>query len=51
MERNEIEKTKETSIFHEKDMIKNLKKYYNIDDHFALLKYIKKMLPIIIISL
>ena len=51
MERNEIEKNKEISIFHEKDMIQNLKKYYNIDDHFDLLKYIKKTLPIIIISL
>jgi hypothetical protein len=42
MERNEIEKNKEISIFHEKDMIKNLKKYYNIDHHFDLIKYIKK---------
>ena len=30
------------SIIHEKHMIQNLKKYYNIDDHFALLKFIKK---------
>ena len=42
MERNEIEKNKEISIFHESDMIENLKKYYNIDDHFDLLKFIKK---------
>ncbi|HZL23468.1 MAG TPA: hypothetical protein VFC05_09085 [Nitrososphaeraceae archaeon] len=42
MEKNEREKNKEISIYHEKDMIKNLKKYYNIDDHFDLLKYIKK---------
>jgi nicotinic acid mononucleotide adenylyltransferase len=42
MERNEIEKNKEITMFHEKDMIKNLKKYYNIDDHCDLLKYIKK---------
>ena len=42
MERNEIENNKEISIFHEEDMIKNLKKYYNIDDHTDLLKFIKK---------
>ena len=42
MERNEIEKNKEITMFPEKDMIKNLKKYYNIDDHFDLLKFIKK---------
>lgn len=42
MQRNEKEKNKEISIFHEKDVIENLKKYYNIDDHFELLKFIKK---------
>ena len=42
MERNEKEKNKEISIFHERDMIDNLKKYYNIDDHIDLLKFIKK---------
>jgi hypothetical protein len=42
MERNENEKNKEISIFYEKDMLENLKKYYNIDDHFDLLKFIKK---------
>ena len=42
MEKNEREKNKEISIYHEKDMIKNLKKYYNIDDHTDLLKFIKK---------
>ena len=42
MKRNEKEKNKEISIFHEKDVIENLKKYYNIDDHFELLKFIKK---------
>ena len=42
MERKEKEKNKEISIFHEKDVIENLKKYYNIDDHFELLKFIKK---------
>jgi hypothetical protein len=41
MGRNEKEKNKEMSIFHEKDVIENLKKYYNIDDHFDLLKFIK----------
>ena len=41
MERNENEK-KEISIFQEKDMVDNLKKYYNIDDHIELLKFIKK---------
>ena len=49
--RNEKEKNKGISIFHEKDVIENLKKYYNIDDHFDLLKFIKKMLQILIISL
>ena len=42
MERNEKEKNNGISIFHEKDVIENLKKYYNIDDHFELLKFIKK---------
>lgn len=42
MQRNEKEKNKEISIFHEKDVIENLKKYYNIEDHFDLLKFIKK---------
>ena len=41
MGRNEKEKNKEMSIFHEKDILDNLKKYYNIDDHFDLLKFIK----------
>ena len=35
-------KRKKIRIFHEKDIIENLKKYYNIDDHFELLKFIKK---------
>ena len=30
------------SIPHTKDMIENLKKYYNIDARFDLLKFIKK---------
>jgi hypothetical protein len=42
MKRNEKEKNKEISIFHEKDVIENLKKYYNIQDHFDLLKFIKQ---------
>ena len=43
MERKEEEKNKEISIHHTtKDMIENLKKYYNIEDHFDLLKFIKK---------
>ena len=42
MERNDKENNKHISIIHEKDMIQNLKKYYNIDDHFDLLKFIKK---------
>ena len=42
MERNDKENNKHISMFQEKDMIKNLKKYYNIDDHFDLLKFIKK---------
>jgi hypothetical protein len=42
MERNDKEKNKHISIIHENDMIQNLKKYYNIDDHFDLLRFIKK---------
>ena len=42
MERNDKENNKHISMFQEKDMIQNLKKYYNIDDHFDLLKFIKK---------
>jgi len=42
MERNEKENNKHISIIHEKDMIQNLKKYYNIDDHIDLLRFIKK---------
>jgi len=44
MERNDKENNKHISMFHEKDMIQNLKKYYNIDDHIDLLKFIKKNL-------
>jgi hypothetical protein len=50
MEGYEKEKNKEISIFHEKDVIENLKKYYNIDDHFDL-NLLKKMLQILIINL
>jgi hypothetical protein len=42
MEENGKQKNKCLSIIHEKDFIENLKKYYNIDDHFELLKFIKK---------
>lgn len=43
MEEKEKQKTKHLSIIHEeKDMIENLKKYYNIEDNFDLLKFIKK---------
>ncbi len=42
MERNEKENNKHISRIHEKDMIQNLKKYYNIDDHIDLLRFIKK---------
>ena len=44
MERNDKKKNKRISIIYENDMIQNLKKYYNIDDHFDLLKFIKKNL-------
>ena len=46
MERNDKENNKHNnkhiSIIHENDMIQNLKKYYNIDDHSDLLRFIKK---------
>jgi len=42
MKANEKQKNKLLSIINEKDFIENLKKYYNIDDHFELLKFIKK---------
>ena len=32
-------------------MIENLKKYYHIDDHIDLLRFIKKTLQILIINL
>jgi ABC-type transporter Mla MlaB component len=35
-------KNKHLSIIHENNMIQNLKKYYNIDDHIDLLRFIKK---------
>ena len=34
-------KNKHISIIYENDMIQNLKKYYNIDDHIDFLKFIK----------
>ncbi len=42
MERNDKENNKHISIIPENDMIQNLKKYYNINDHIDLLKFIKK---------
>ena len=51
MERKEKEENKQISIIFAKYIIENLKKYYNIDDHFDLIKFIKKMLQILIISL
>jgi hypothetical protein len=42
MEENGKQKNKFLSINHENDFIEYLKKYYNIDDHFELLKFIKK---------
>ena len=32
----------ENITWKEMNMLENLKKYYNIDDHFDLLKFIKK---------
>ena len=42
MKRNDKEKNKHISIIHENNMIQNLKKYYKIDDHTDLLRFIKK---------
>jgi hypothetical protein len=43
MERNGNEQIKQkNSIIYENYIIENLKKYYNIDDHTDLLKFIKK---------
>jgi hypothetical protein len=42
MERNENEQIKQKNSIFEKHIIENLKKYYSIDDHSDLLKFIKK---------
>ena len=42
MERSENEQDKQKNSIYEKYTIENLKKYYNIDDHTDLLKFIKK---------
>jgi hypothetical protein len=42
MERSENDPNKQKDSIYEKYTIKNLKKYYNIDDHTDLLKFIKK---------
>ena len=43
MERNRNEQIKQQkNSIYEKYIIENLKKYYNIDDHTDLLKFIKK---------
>ena len=42
MERSEHDQNKQKNSIYEKYTIENLKKYYNIDDHTDLLKFIKK---------
>jgi hypothetical protein len=42
MERNGNERDKHKINIFEKHIIENLKKYYSIDDHSDLLKFIKK---------
>ena len=42
MERNGNEQNEQKVNIYEKYVIENLKKYYNIDDHSDLLKFIKK---------
>jgi uncharacterized protein YfkK (UPF0435 family) len=42
MKRNKNEKIKQKNNIFENHIIENLKKYYNIEDHTDLLKYIKK---------
>jgi hypothetical protein len=42
MKRNKNEKIKQKNNIFENHIVENLKKYYNIDDHTDLLKYIKK---------
>lgn len=42
MKRDKNEQIKHKNNIFENHIIENLKKYYNIDDHIDLLKYIKK---------
>ena len=42
MERKNNDQNKLENSIYEKYIIENLKKYYNIDDHTDLLKFIKK---------
>ena len=42
MERSEHDQNKQKNSIYEKYTIENLKRYYNIDDHTDLLKFIKK---------
>ncbi|HEX2406067.1 MAG TPA: hypothetical protein VHJ38_02570 [Nitrososphaeraceae archaeon] len=42
MKRSENDQNKQKNSIYEKYILANLKKYYNIDDHTDLLKFIKK---------
>jgi hypothetical protein len=42
MKRNGNEQIKQKNSIFENHIVENLKKYYNIDDHTDLIKYIKK---------
>lgn len=42
MERKNNDQNKQKNSIYEKYIIDNLKRYYNIDDHTDLLKFIKK---------
>ena len=48
MKRDKNEQIKQKNNIFENHIIENLKKYYNIDDHTDLLKYIKKNINIMI---
>jgi hypothetical protein len=49
MKREKNEQIKDKNNILENHIIENFKKYYNIDDHTDLLKFIKKHIIIIII--